>query len=327
MEKRVAATDAIPRRPFGKGGVHVSALGLGGHHLGEVKSVGEAIQLVHAAIDAGVTFFDNCWEYYNGRSEDWMGRALKGRRDKVFLMTKVCTHGRDAGLAMKMLDQSLRRLQTDHLDLWQVHGVSFDNDPALAYAKGGVLEALDRAKQQGKVRFVGFTGHKHPDVHLDMLQRGYPFDAVQMPLNPFDAGFRSFEQRSIARSQQAPHGPPRHEEHGRHRRRHPQGRSLGRRAAALRHEPAGGRDDCGHGLAADTPAKPAHRPRLQAADARRNGHAPQALRAKAADGRFEMYKVSLRYDNPEARRPHDFPLDPTQKELKEMFKGVTGGAK
>src|SRR5437660_7477106 len=112
-------------------------------------------------------------------------------------MTKVCTHGRSARLAMKMLDESLRRLQTDHLDLWQVHGMGFDNDPELAYAKGGVLEALDQAKKQGKVRFVGFTGHKDPGVHLRMLKLGYPFDAVQMPLNVFDATFRSFEKQVL----------------------------------------------------------------------------------------------------------------------------------
>src|SRR5439155_3084648 len=156
---------AIPLRPFGRIGVRVSALGVGGHHLGEFKKVEDAIRLVHEAVDAGITFMDNCWEYFNGRTEDWMGLALKGRRDEVFLMTKVCTHGRDAQLALRMLEESLRRLQTDHLDLWQVHGMGFDNDPELAYAPGGVLEALDRAKQQGKVRFVGFTGHKDPQVH------------------------------------------------------------------------------------------------------------------------------------------------------------------
>src|SRR5439155_1505838 len=112
-------------------------------------------------------------------------------------MTKVCTHGRGAGLAMQMLDESLRRLQTDHLDLWQVHGMGFDNDPELAYAKGGVVEALDQAKKQGKTRFVGFTGHKDPAVHLDMIRRGYPFDAVQMPLNCLDATCRSFETQVL----------------------------------------------------------------------------------------------------------------------------------
>src|SRR5262249_26843306 len=137
---------AIPQRPLGRTGAKVSALGLGGHHLGDLNTVEEAIRLVHEAVDAGITFFDNCWEYWDGRAEDWLGRGLKGKRDKVFLMTKVCTHGRGADLALKMLDESLRRLQTDHLDLWQVHGVCFDNDPELAYAKGGVLEALDKAK-------------------------------------------------------------------------------------------------------------------------------------------------------------------------------------
>ncbi len=137
-----AASGEIPQRPLGRTGVKVSALGFGGHHLGELKTVEDAIRLVHEGVDAGITFYDNCWEYWNGRAEDWMGRALKGRRDKVFLMTKVCTHGRGAGLAMNMLEESLRRLQTDHLDLWQIHGMGFDNDPELAYAKGGVLEAL-----------------------------------------------------------------------------------------------------------------------------------------------------------------------------------------
>jgi aryl-alcohol dehydrogenase-like predicted oxidoreductase len=100
----------IPQRPLGRTGAKVSALGVGGHHLGQIETVDEAIRFVREAIDAGITFFDNCWEYCNGRAEDWLGRGLEGRRDKVFLMTKVCTHGRDAGLAMKMLDESLRRL-------------------------------------------------------------------------------------------------------------------------------------------------------------------------------------------------------------------------
>ena len=192
-----AGSGDMPMRPFGRADVKVSALGMGGHHLGDVKTVDEAVRLVQEAVDSGITFFDNCWEYHNGKSEDWLGRGLKGRRDKVFLMTKVCTHGRGKGLALQMLDESLRRLQTDHLDLWQVHGVSFDNDPELAYRKGGVTEALDEAKKQGKVRFVGFTGHKDPSIHLKMLELGYPFDSVQMPLNPFDAGFHSFEKQVL----------------------------------------------------------------------------------------------------------------------------------
>ena len=140
-------------RKFGITGAQISAIGVGGHHLGDVPTLDEAVQLVHEAIDAGVSFFDNAWEYYNGKTETILGRALRGgRRHKVFLMTKVCTHGRSGKLAMQMLEDSLRRYQTDHLDLWQIHGIVYDNDPELAYAKGGVLEAFDRAKQEGKVR-------------------------------------------------------------------------------------------------------------------------------------------------------------------------------
>jgi aryl-alcohol dehydrogenase-like predicted oxidoreductase len=183
---------AIPQRPLGRTGARVSALGLGGHHLGDLQTVDDAIRLVHEAVDAGVTFFDNCWDYWNGRAEDWLGRGLRGQRDKVFLMTKVCTHGRGKDVAMKQLDKSLKRLQTDHLDLWQVHECVYDNDPERHFAKGGVIEALDAAKKAGKVRYVGFTGHKHPAIHLKMLSYNYPFDSVQMPLNPFDATYRSF---------------------------------------------------------------------------------------------------------------------------------------
>jgi aryl-alcohol dehydrogenase-like predicted oxidoreductase len=121
---------SIPLRDFGSSGDKISALGLGGHHLGDAKDEDTAIQIVHEAVEGGITFFDNCWEYNRGKSENWMGKGLRGLRDRVFLMTKVCTHGRDASLAMQMLEQSLRRLQTDHLDLWQIHGVSFDKRSA-----------------------------------------------------------------------------------------------------------------------------------------------------------------------------------------------------
>ncbi len=187
----------IPRRPLGRTGVEVSALGLGGAHLGGIKTETEAIRIVHEAIDAGVTFMDNAWEYNKGKSEEWMGKALKGRRDKVFLMTKVCTHGRDKKVAMQQLDESLRRLQTDHVDLWQVHECAYYNDPERHFRADGVIEALTEAKKAGKVRFVGFTGHKDPAIHLEMLRRNYPFDTCQLPLNPFDATFRSFEQQVL----------------------------------------------------------------------------------------------------------------------------------
>ncbi|MGB2667270.1 MAG: aldo/keto reductase, partial [Candidatus Acidiferrum sp.] len=149
------------------------------------------------AVDAAVTFFDNAWEYNDHRSEEWMGLGLQGRRDKVFLMSKVCTHGRDKKVAMQQLEESLKRLGTDHLDLWQIHEVIYENDPDLHFAKGGVVEALDEAKQQGKVRFVGCTGHKSPAIHLKMLAHDYAFDTVQMPLNCFDATYRSFEQQVL----------------------------------------------------------------------------------------------------------------------------------
>src|SRR5205085_1340598 len=187
----------IARKPFGRTNERVSILGIGGYALGAAPSLEEAVAITHEAIDAGVNFFDNAWEYHNGRSEEWMGQALKGRRDKVFLMTKVCTHGRDKKVATKMLEESLKRLQTDHLDLWQVHECVYDNDPERHFAKGGVIEALDEAKKAGKVRYVGFTGHKNPAIHLKMLSYDYPFDSVQMPLNAFDATYRSFQKQVL----------------------------------------------------------------------------------------------------------------------------------
>jgi aryl-alcohol dehydrogenase-like predicted oxidoreductase len=315
----------IPQRPLGRTGAKVSALGCGGHHLGDFKTVEEAIRLVHEAVDAGITFFDNCWEYWNGRAEDWLGRGLAGRRDKVFLMTKVCTHGRGAALALKMLDESLRRLQTDHLDLWQVHGVCFDNDPELAYARGGVLEALDRAKKQGKARFVGFTGHKDPSIHLDMIRRGYPFDAVQMPLNCLDATFRSFEKqvlpeaakRGIAALGMKP---------------------MGGTAGAIKNGLVKAEEMLRYAMSLPVATTIAGMDSLEVL--RQNlrvarGFTPmtaaqmQALRDRCAraagDGRYEPYKLSLKFDNPQARWAHGFPLDATQKEVQEMLFQEAGG--
>jgi aryl-alcohol dehydrogenase-like predicted oxidoreductase len=320
-----AGTGEIPERPLGRTGVKVSALGMGGHHLGGCKTVEEAIQLVHEAVDAGITFYDNCWEYWNGRAEDWLGRGLKGRRDKVFLMTKVCTHGRGADLAMKMLDESLRRLQTDYLDLWQIHGVGFDNEPELAYAKGGVLEALDEAKKLGKVRFVGFTGHKDPSIHLDMIRRGYPFDTVQMPLNCLDATFRSFEKHVLPELNKrgiAALGM----------------KSMGGSAPAVKSGLVKAEEMLRYAMSLPVATTIAG---MDSSDVLHQnlriarGFKPmtaeemQALRdrcAKAAgDGRYEVYKLSLRFDNPQARLPHGFPLDITQKEVREMLFEEAGG--
>lgn len=184
----------IPRRPLGKTGIEVSVLALGGEHLGRVTREAEAVRLVRRAVDAGLTFMDNAWEYHNGRSEEWMGKALVGRRHKVVLMTKVCTHGRNKKLAMQQLEQSLRRLRTDYLDLWQIHEVIYPEEPARHFGPDGSVEALLDAKRQGKVRFIGFTGHKDPAIHLKMLQYDFPWDTCQLPLNVFDSTFRSFER-------------------------------------------------------------------------------------------------------------------------------------
>jgi aryl-alcohol dehydrogenase-like predicted oxidoreductase len=145
---------SIPLRNFGSSTDKISILGLGGHHLGDAKDETTAVQIVAEAIDGGITFFDNCWEYNRGKSENWMGKGLKGKRDKVFLMTKVCSHGRDGTLATEMLEQSLRRLQTDHLDLWQIHGVSFDNDPDLFIRPGGAAEAMSALPDTRRRRFT-----------------------------------------------------------------------------------------------------------------------------------------------------------------------------
>jgi aryl-alcohol dehydrogenase-like predicted oxidoreductase len=183
----------VPKKLLGRTGVQVSAMGLGGYHLGSAETDQAANEIVAKAFDHGVRFFDNAWEYHDGLSEERLGKALKGKRDQSFVMTKVCTHGRDKKIAMRMLEESLRRLQTDHLDLWQIHEVVYENDPDLIFASNGAAEALLAAKMQGKVRFIGFTGHKDPEIHLRMLSHDFPFDTVQMPLNCCDATFRSFE--------------------------------------------------------------------------------------------------------------------------------------
>jgi uncharacterized protein len=197
QERKAAQSPQIPKKPFGKTGLQVSVLGLGGFHLGISPDPKVADEIVSRALDAGVNFFDNAWEYHKGESEMRLGHALQGKRDQVILMTKVCTHGRSKAVAMGMLEDSLRRLQTDHLDVWQIHEVVYYTDPELIFASGGAAEALLEAKKQGKVRFIGFTGHKDPAIHLEMLKHDFPFDTVQMPLNCFDASFHSFEKQVL----------------------------------------------------------------------------------------------------------------------------------
>ena len=186
----------VPVRPLGRTGQKVSMLALGGWHIGAVKDKAEAIRIMHRAVDEGLTFFDNSWDYHDGKSEEWMGEALAqdNRRQKVFLMTKNCE--RDGQGSMKCLEDSLRRLRTDHLDLWQFHEMIYDNDPDWVFEKGGLKAALE-ARRAGKVRFIGFTGHKHPDIHLKMLGKPHAWDTVQMPVNAMDAFYRSFQRQVL----------------------------------------------------------------------------------------------------------------------------------
>jgi aryl-alcohol dehydrogenase-like predicted oxidoreductase len=297
----------IPRRPLGRTGAQVSIIGVGGYHLGTLASVEDAMRLVHEAVDAGVNFFDNAWEYHDGRSEEWLGRALEGRRDQVLVMTKVCTHGRGKQVAMGQLEQSLKRLRTDHLDVWQIHEVIYENDPDLHFAGDGVVAALDQAKQDGKVRFVGFTGHKSPAIHLKMLARAYRFDTVQMPLNCFDATYRSFEQQvlpQVVRQQVAALGM----------------KSLGGDGQPILHGVVAAEEALRYAMSLPvattiTGIDSLEVLRQNVAIAR--GFTPmsasdmQALRdrcaAYAADGHLELYKSTKRYDGGVGRDQHGYP--------------------
>jgi aryl-alcohol dehydrogenase-like predicted oxidoreductase len=302
---RVAAP--IPTRPFGRHPDQVSIIGLGGHHIGTMGTQKEAITLVHAAIDAGITFMDNAWDYNEGVSEIRMGKAIKDRRDRVFLMTKVCTHGRDARTAMRQLEESLTRLQTDHLDLWQIHECVYYDEPERHFARGGVVEALDKARQQGKVRYVGFTGHKDPAIHLQMLAHDYPFDSCQLPLNGFDATFRSFEQQvlpELNRRGIAPIGM----------------KSLGGTGAPVRQSTIKVEEALRYAMSLPVATTVSGMDSMKVL--RQNvriasGFTPMsraemaACRTRAAkwaaDGRFELYKTTANFEGDEGRRQHGFP--------------------
>ena len=187
-------------RALGSTGEQVSLVGLGGHHIGRPSSEEEGIRLIRAAVDRGVTFMDNSWDYHDGGSEIRMGKALRdGYRDKVFLMTKI--DGRTKSEAAKQIEDSLKRLQTDHIDLMQHHEIIRMEDPDRIFADGDAQEAVLEAKKAGKIRYIGFTGHKDPVVHLRMLdlaaKHRFRFDAVQMPLNVMDAHFRSFQHQVV----------------------------------------------------------------------------------------------------------------------------------
>src|ERR1700683_5525149 len=297
----------VPKRPLGKTGAQVSALGVGGYHLGSTKDQQEANQLVAQALDAGITFFDNAWDYHQGLSEERLGTALQGKRDQAFLMTKVCTHGRGKDVAMQMLEQSLRRLQTDHLDLWQIHEVIYYNDPDLIFAPGGAAEALLAAKQQGKVRFIGFTGHKDPSIHLRMLTQDFPFATVQMPLNCLDATFRSFETHVMPEANRrgiAVLGM----------------KSMGGSGEIVTHGGATPSDALRYAMSLPVATTISGMDSLGVLEQNlgiAKGFQPmkpeemQALRERvkvfAADGRFELFKTTKKYDGDVGRRQHHYP--------------------
>ena len=186
-----ASGGPLPTRPFGRHPDQVSIIGLGGGHLSRPTVTDqEAERIIRTALDNGVTFFDNSWDYGDGVSERRYGQALAGHRDDIFLMSKVCDRTRDG--ALRQLDESLRRLRTDYLDLWQFHEINYDNDPEWIFEPGGAAEAAEIAKAQGKVRYVGFTGHKSPHIFKGMLAADYEWDACQMPVSVFDQHYRSF---------------------------------------------------------------------------------------------------------------------------------------
>jgi predicted aldo/keto reductase-like oxidoreductase len=297
----------IPRRPFGRSQDLVSIIGLGGYHLGLVKTATEAVRIMHEAIDAGINFLDNAWEYHDGESEHRMGRAIADRRDAVFLMTKVCTHGRDAKVALRQLEESLRRLRTDHLDLWQIHECAYYNDPERHFARGGVVEALERAKKEGKVRYVGFTGHKDPEIHLRMLSFGFPFDACQLPLNGLDRHFRSFQMKvlpELAHQGIAAIGM----------------KCLGGSGRVISSRVAKVADALRYALSLPVATAVSGIDSLKVL--RQNlkivrGFSPMTARERKAyenslteyalDGRFELYKTSAEHEGPVGREQHDYP--------------------
>jgi aryl-alcohol dehydrogenase-like predicted oxidoreductase len=236
-----------------------------------------------------------------------MGAALEGKRDHVILMTKVCTHGRGKEKAMEMLEQSLRRLRTDHLDIWQIHEVVYENDPDLIFAPGGAIEALDQARKQGKVRFVGFTGHKDPSIHLRMLSHNYPFDTVQMPLNCFDSTFRSFEQQVLPELQKrgiAPLGM----------------KSLGGSGEMVRKGGVTVEEGLSYAMSLpvavtisgmESPEVLEQNIAIASSFQPLSNAAMNALRSRceqeAADGRYELFKTTKKYDGDEGRKMHEFP--------------------
>ncbi|HUG52562.1 MAG TPA: aldo/keto reductase [Vicinamibacteria bacterium] len=302
-----AGATGLPTRVLGRTGERVSILCLGGWHLGTIADEAEAVRFVHAALDEGVTFLDNAWDYHDGRSEELMGRALAqdGRRDKAFVMTKNCE--RDHAGSMRCLEDSLRRLRTDHVDLWQFHEMVYDNDPDWVFEKGGMRAALE-ARQAGKVRFIGFTGHKHPAIHLRMLSKPHDWDTAQMPINVMDAHYRSFQVQVVPECLRRNVGVIGMKGYGGS---HPKGVMEGSGLTAL---------EC-YRYALSQPVAtqvvglttPEHL--RQAVDLARSFRpltedekSALLTRVKdvAGDGRYELFKSSQAFDGPHHRRQHGF---------------------
>ncbi|HJR51173.1 MAG TPA: aldo/keto reductase [Gemmatimonadales bacterium] len=298
-----ASATGLPTRVLGRTGQRVSIVCLGGWHLGSIKDDAAAIRLVHTAVDEGMTFMDNCWDYHDGRSEELMGRALEGRRDKAFVMTKNCE--RDYAGSMKCLEDSLRRLRTDRIDLWQFHEMVYDNDPDWVFEKGGIKAARE-AQKAGKVRFIGFTGHKDPRIHLKMLAKPQEWDAAQMPINVLDAHYRSFQKEVVPICLQKNVGVIGMKGFG-------GGDGIARGAGLTAAE--------AYGYALSQPVASQvigltslDQLRQAVALARDFKPMPEAertalldrVRAVAGDGRFELFKSAQSFDGPHHRRQHGF---------------------
>lgn len=297
----------MEQRVLGRTGERVSALCLGGWHIGAIEDEGDAIRLMHAALDEGVTFFDNAWDYHDGRSEERMGKALAmdQRRARVFLMTKNCE--RDYEGSMRCLEDSLRRLQTDYLDLWQFHECVYDNDPDWIFERGGIEAAIE-ARRQGKVRYIGFTGHKDPRIHLKMLAKPFAWDTCQMPINVMDAQYRSFLKDVVPVCQQGDVGVIGMKGFG--------GGYPDGALARLGLDPV----EC-YRYALSQPVATQVMGVLNGEQLRQNLSAardfrpmPAAeqqdlldrVRAEATDGRFERFKSTSEFDGPHHKRQHGF---------------------
>jgi uncharacterized protein len=293
----------LPTRLLGRTGERVSILGLGGWDIGSIQDDLESIRFMHAALDEGVSFFDNAWDYHDGRSEELMGRGLEGRRDKAFVMTKNCE--RDYAGSLRCLEDSLRRLRTDRIDLWQFHEMVYDNDPDWVFEKGGIKAAL-QARQQGKVRFIGFTGHKDPRIHLKMLAKPHDWDAAQMPVNVLDTHYRSFQKEVVPVCLQKNVGVIGMKGFG-------GGDGIARGAGLSAAE--------AYGYALSMPVASQvvgmvslEQLRENVALARGFKPMPEAertalverVREMAGDGRFELFKSSQTFDGPHHRRQHGF---------------------